>query len=90
MNNEIQSRSRAETVYLASLVIIELILLPALPLGRYGAIAMAAGAILGIAIYLAVFGARLRARGQTKQFVVTVALAFAVGVALSIWLVLKP
>jgi hypothetical protein len=68
-----------ETAFLAALVVLELILLPALPLGKYGGgIAMMAVGLIGLPAYFVLFKERLRSRGQFKTMAIIVAVSFAV------------
>ena len=75
---------KAEMAFSAAFVFIVLIILPMLPLGKYGGgIAMVAASILGLIAYLVLFGERLRSRGGLKIITVAVIVgAIAVGVAL--------
>jgi hypothetical protein len=73
-----------EAGFLAALVVVLLVILPCLPLGKYGGgIAMLAAGVIGLVVYLVVFGERLRNRGRLKSFVAFVAAGFTAGAAIA-------
>jgi len=85
--NEIQKMRPDEAGFLTALVVIEMIILPLLGdhLGKYGGgVAMFAGAVIGLAAYLALFGRRLRSRGQMKLFALVVGIAALSGAVLAL------
>jgi hypothetical protein len=78
-----------EAGLLTTLVVLELVILPSLPLGKYGGgIAMVAVGIIGLPAYVVLFRERLRSRGQLKPFVVIAAVSIAVGAAIAAALLL--
>ncbi len=73
-----------EAGFIAILIIGFLLILPALPWGKYGGgITMVAGSVLGLLAYFVLFGERLRRRGQLKLAIVTVAVSAAIAVAMA-------
>ncbi|MBU6402111.1 MAG: hypothetical protein KGS61_17470 [Verrucomicrobia bacterium] len=66
-----------ETVFLTTVVVVSLLVVPLLPLGKYGGgTAMLCVSAAGLAAYFALFNTRLRRRGQVKvAAVVTLASA---------------
>ena len=88
--NETPKIKTDETGFLASLVVLELLILPALPLGKYGGgIAMLVCAVVGLGAYGLCFKERLRARGQLRSILVFAALSFVIGTATAgavVWL----
>jgi hypothetical protein len=65
---------------LSFLVVLELFIVPLLPLGKYGGgIAMIAVAVVGLPAYWVMFGERLRSRGELKLAVVIVTVSVLVG-----------
>lgn len=71
---------RAQNAFTAVLVILILIVLPALPLGKHGGgIAMLVASVIGLVLYFALFGQRLRSRHQ----LMLVALAAGLGAVLA-------
>lgn len=87
--NETPKMKADETAFSATFVILLLIILPSLPLGKYGGgIAMLVAAVVGPAAYVLLFRQRLRARGQLKSFTTLAAAGFVIGVAIAAALVL--
>lgn len=88
--NELQKMKTDETGFLASLVVLELLILPALPLGKSGGgIAMLVCAVAGVAAYVLCFKERRRARGQLRMFLSFVGISFVIGAATAgavVWL----
>jgi hypothetical protein len=83
--NEIPKMKADEAGFLATLVVVLLILLPSLPLGKYGGgIAMVAVSVIGFIAYFVLFRERLRTRGQLKTVAVAAALGAAIAAALSL------
>ena len=71
-----------ETSFLVALVILELLILPSLPLGKYGGgIAMVAVGVIGLPAYFLLFKERVRSRGQLKPAAILVAVSILVGAA---------
>ena len=73
-----------EAGFLTLLVVLELLILPSLPFGKYGGgIAMVVISAIGLAAYLVLFGARLRRRDQTKTMVAIVVASMVVGAVIA-------
>jgi hypothetical protein len=80
--NETLKMKGDEAAFLAVLVIVELLILPSLPLGKYGGgIAMVAVGVIGVPAYFLLFKERLRSRGQLKPIAILMAVSMAVGAA---------
>jgi len=81
MDTEKPMKMKADEVsFLAVLIILELFVLPTLPLGKYGGgVAMEAVAVIGLLAYLLLFKERLRFRGQLKLFVLLAAISATAG-----------
>ena len=76
-----------EAGFLATLVVVLLILLPSLPLGKYGGgIAMVVVSVVGLIAYCVLFRERLRSRRQLKTVAVAAGLGAVIGAALSLML----
>jgi len=87
--NEPQKMKMDEAMFATTLVIVLLLIIPSLPLGKYGGgIAMLVASIIGLIGYLVAFGERLRGRGQLKTFAVITAASFASSTAIAFALVL--
>ncbi len=87
--NETPKLKADESAFLTVLVVTLLIIVPCLPLGKYGGgIVMLAGSVLGLIGYILAFGKRLRSRGQLKAFVIVTVSSFALSTAMAITLVL--
>jgi hypothetical protein len=87
--NEPQKTKMDEAMFAAMLVIVLFLIIPSLPLGKYGGgIAMFVVSVIGLIAYLVVFGRRLRGRGQLKTFAVVTASSFAASAAIAGALVL--
>jgi hypothetical protein len=72
-----------ELGFLALLAVLELFIVPLLPLGKYGGeITMIAIAVIGLPAYWVMFGERLRSRGELKLAVVVFTASVFVGAAL--------
>jgi hypothetical protein len=83
--NETPKMKGDEAGFLATLVVVLLILLPSLPLGKYGGgIAMVAVSVIGLIAYFVLFRERLRSRGQLKTAAVAAGLGAVIGAALSL------
>ncbi len=90
--NETQKMRPDEAGFLATVIAIELFILPMLGdhLGKYGGgVAMLVTAIIGVILYLLLFGDRLRSRGQMKLFAAVFfgSCALSAMLALAFWLV---
>lgn len=71
-----------EASFLAVLIVLELLILPSLPLGKYGGgIAMVVVGVIGLPAYFLLFKERLRGRGQLKSAALLMAVSMAVGAA---------
>jgi hypothetical protein len=80
---------KAEETILAILVVASLLILPSLPLGKYGGgIAMVAGSVVGLIAYFVLFGERLRVcPGSVRRAIAIAMVAASVAAALAVWLV---
>jgi uncharacterized membrane protein len=87
--NETPKMKADEAAFSATFVIVLLLIVPSLPLGKYGGgIAMLATAILGLAVYAILFKRRLQERGQWKFVVTLGVVSFTVSAAIAAALVL--
>ena len=87
--NEPQKMKMDEAMFAATLVIVLFLIIPSLPLGKYGGgIAMLVASIIGLIAYFAAFGQRRRGRGQLKTCAVVTASSFVVSAGIAIVLVL--
>lgn len=60
-----------EVAFSSALVVILLIIIPALPLGKYGGgIAMVAFSVISLIAYFAAFGKRIQNRGQMRTMAI--------------------
>ena len=72
-----------ELGFLTLLVVLELFIVPLLPLGKYGGgMAMIAVAVIGLPAYWVMFGERLRSRGELKLAIVIFAVSAFVSAAI--------
>lgn len=82
--NETQKMKSDEMTFSAAFLVLLLMILPSLPLGKYGGgIAMVAGSIVGMIIYFAVFGKRLRERGQLRTVTLATVVSCVLGAAIA-------
>jgi len=87
--NEPQKMKTDEAIFTATLVVVLFLIIPSLPLGKYGGgIAMFIVSVIGLIAYLVAFGQRLRGRGQLKTSAIVIASSFAVSAAIAVALVL--
>lgn len=86
--NETQKMKTDETVFATVLLVVLFLIIPMLPLGKYGGgVAMLAGSVIGMIVYMAAFGERLRSRGQLKMVAIVTSLSFVLGAAIALALV---
>jgi hypothetical protein len=84
-SNETQKMKADEMAFSSALVVILLIIIPSLPLGKYGGgIAMVVFSIIGLIAYFVAFGKRIRNRGQMRTMAAAVALSAVLGGAIAI------
>ena len=88
--NEIMRPKADESCFLAALVIFELLVLPSLPLGKYGGgIAMFVVGALGLPAYLVLYRERLRSRGQIRAFIMIAVASMVVAFAAALVVALR-
>lgn len=82
--NETHKMKADESVFATVLLVVLLVIIPSLPLGKYGGgVAMVAVSVIGLIAYMAVFGGRLRERGQLKSAGFITVLSFVLGAILA-------
>jgi hypothetical protein len=73
-----------EAGFLTTIAILELLIIPYFPLGKYGGgIAMFAVGIIALIAYFVLFGERLRSRGQLKTLAIIATVSIVVGAAVA-------
>lgn len=75
----------AQRTFEAVLVVVVLLILPSIPLGKYGGgMAMLSGSIIGAIAHFVLYGKRLRGRGLLKIVVIAAAVGAFVAIALAL------
>jgi hypothetical protein len=86
-SNETQKMQADEVAFSSALVIILLIIIPVLPLGKYGGgIAMVAFSVIGLIVYYAAFGKRIQNRGQMRTMAIAAVTSAILGAAIAVTL----
>ena len=81
---------RAQHTFESVLIVLLLLILPCLPLGKYGGgIAMLVVSVAGLLAHFVLYGERLRSRSQVKTVAPALAVSASVATALSLLLVLS-
>lgn len=76
---------RSQHIFEAAWIVVLLLILPALPLGKYGGgVAMLAASVVGLVVYWVLYGERLRGRGQLKWMGLALVIGALVSLALAV------